>query len=336
MEANAAAPSADSVEDVDKFLRAKNPRALKDMEIVCSSSRRNTTTRMKHAIFKLHGQSGSACMTWPESTPLPCWNCFHKFDTPPLAVPMSKDQQTGIYFLDAVICSAPCGLRYIFETAGSSAPNQTLLFREMLRDVFHVSGKHVMAPERRWLKAFCGEDTPGAMSIQEYRDTGATGKRLRTLKPPFVPATVVLEHVADEPAEQPSSATILASGGHVVRGLRRPQVGDVAVGGGAKAADTMTASMAGGCVDPSKPALYTTFLQQKSGGNTSTSATPAAAAAAASSTVIVQPLAAGAAASAPAVKRRGKSAAEVAAAAAAAAAAAPAHSAFSSLRKFVQ
>lgn len=333
MEANVAAPSVDSVEDVDKFLRAKNPRALKDMEIVCSSSRRNTMTRMKHAIFKLHGQSGSECMTWPESTSLPCWNCFHNFDTPPLAVPVSKDPQTGIYFLDAVICSAPCGLRYIFETAGSSAPNQTLLFREMLREVFHVTGKHVMAPERRWLKAFCGDDTPGAMSIQEYRDTGATGKRLRTLKPPFVPATVVLEHVADEPAEQPSSATILASGGHVVRGLRRPQVGDMALGG-AKPADTMTASMAGGCVDPSKPALYTTFLQQKiggAGGNSTTPAASGAAAAGGAAAVVVQPLVAGAAATTPAVKRRGKSAAEVSAAAATAA-----PSAFSSLRKFVQ
>lgn len=276
--------------DVAEYLRVNNPGSLRDLDVMCSSARRTTAPRLKHFLFKLHGTPPSSSasrggdMAWPSSTPLPCWNCFHPFEGVPLAVPLHRDPQTGVFTMDAVLCSPACGLRYIADTAGSTAGTQTMLFREAVRSVFGIREPYSMAPERRWLRAFCGADMPGALSIEQYRGAGGGAANMRTLRPPFVPATVLLEMTMPPPAggeaasaaatpqkKQPAlgaaaaaasggaaAAAILASGGHAIRGLRRPP----SDAPGSPPQKPCSVSMAGGEVDPSKP-LYLDYVAKR-------------------------------------------------------------------------
>jgi hypothetical protein len=301
--ATAKAAGGDTLTDMAEYLRVHNPDSLRDLDVMCSSARRTTAPRLKHALFKLHGTppapsggrggtSGDATdMAWPRSTPLPCWNCFHPFSGVPLAVPLHRDPQTGVFTMDAVLCSPACGLRYIADTAGSTAGMQTMLFREAVRSVFGIREAYAMAPERRWLRAFCGADMPGALSIEEYRGS-TSAVNMRTLRPPFVPATVLLEmtspaDAAAAPTTTPvttppvnptpkkqqqaaaaaaaaaaaggaAAAAILASGGHAIRGLRRPPTDAP----GSPPQKPCSVSMAGGEVDPAKP-LYLDYVAKR-------------------------------------------------------------------------
>ena len=289
--AAAKSKAADTITDVAEYLRVHNPGSLRDLDVMCSSARRTTAPRLKHALFKLHGTSPSpraTDMDWPQSTSLPCWNCFQPFTGVPLAVPLHRDSQTGVFTMDAVLCSPACGLRYIVDTAGSTAGTQTMLFREAMRNVFGIQGPYAMAPERRWLRAFCGADMPGALSIDEYRGNGdVVVASMRTLRPPFVPATVLLEMtttatggsssssssssstalvstpvpkktVVSAAAGGAAAAAILASGGHAIRGLRRPAA-DAPSSPPQKTCSAAAVSMAGGEVDPTKP-LYLDYV----------------------------------------------------------------------------
>jgi hypothetical protein len=165
--------------------------------------------------------------------------------------------------LDGIFCSAGCALTYIRATAGKAVGRQVLLFREIAGPVFGVKGVIKPAPERRWLRDFCG-DIPGSLSIAEFRAaSGPQAAGLRTLRPPFVPVTVVQERpssAAAAPGAEPASSTaILAGGGHVIRGLRRPRAGEVAIQG----ETSVTTSVAGGVVEAGKPGLYTEFVKKK-------------------------------------------------------------------------
>jgi hypothetical protein len=191
--------------------------------------------------------------------------------------------------MDAVLCSPACGLRYIADTAGSTAGMQTMLFREAVRSVFGIREAYAMAPERRWLRAFCGADMPGALSIEQYRGS-TSAVNMRTLRPPFVPAAVLLEMTSPAdaaaapsttpvttttPAVNPkkqqaaaaaaaaaaggaAAAAILASGGHAIRGLRRPPTDAP----GSPPQKPCSVSMAGGEVDPAKP-LYLDYVAKR-------------------------------------------------------------------------
>lgn len=134
---------------------------------------------------------------WPARVDIPCWNCAHAFDTPPIPLPLESVPRVGRYRIEGIFCTVSCALRYL-HTEYKHNP----LYRDMemmLKDVAHryfgvpadVLRNAQMAPHpqktlRRW-------QARHGVSIEEYRDERLVARSAPVLEPPFLGYGAVME-----------------------------------------------------------------------------------------------------------------------------------------------
>lgn len=108
---------------------------------------------------------------WPQHVDTLCWQCCHKFDTPPLPMPVAYDDRTDRFQVTGSFCSWNCMMAYNRDynksilNRGPGALAINLMYKRMTGSTSFVTP----APPRCTLKAF-----GGYMDIDAYRSSSAS------------------------------------------------------------------------------------------------------------------------------------------------------------------
>ena len=118
------------------------------------------------AEFEEKGKTGE----WPLSTSVHCYWCSHRFDTPPVGLPIKYVAQTGKFQTIGCFCSLQCACAYNFDSNRDS--EDECMMRYSLINALSAKlgcGRIVKpAPSRLALSMFGGH-----MSIEEFRAYGS-------------------------------------------------------------------------------------------------------------------------------------------------------------------
>ena len=131
---------------------------------------------------------------WPLSTSVHCYWCCHRFDTPPLGLPLKY--VGGRFHVVGCFCSLECAAAYNFSAARESVDE--CLNRYSLLNALSASiglGSRVVrpAPDRLALIIFGGH-----MSIDDFRAHAHTSQRQLVVNcPPMQSVTQQVEEVND-------------------------------------------------------------------------------------------------------------------------------------------
>ena len=165
------------------------------------------------------GRDGEGGVRWPASWLLPtgaldpwpaaatgllCWHCAHLFSWGPFPLPVSRirprDPKDPVQWrVRGAFCGPSCCKAYATERDLPQKGNVMCWIDELAWDRYGYDRKAraTPAPPRELLAAFCG---PGGFSIEQFRNAGKYGRRLRILRPGFITIKQVVE------AEQRSAA----------------------------------------------------------------------------------------------------------------------------------
>jgi hypothetical protein len=214
-----------TITDVCAYLDAVHPSSEKrDLQVIVTEDTPTPKETAIHIEYLVLAQIGKmikkdgcdeedADVEWPATTQIWCHHCSHPFITMPLPIPIARNSKNR-YIVKGVFCGVPCGLRYIEVHGGHDAEEQKMMFRQMVKEVFHMENafKAHAAGDAMMLAVFGGMKT-----IEEFRNLGdSPGVTLKTLTAPFVQARMVME--------QRGVPRSMAMMGSAIRNIKRPAV----------------------------------------------------------------------------------------------------------------
>lgn len=106
-------------------------------------------------------------VTWPQSSPMPCWNCEGEFEGPPVLIPAVYDVQTKIFSsFYGNFCKVPCAKRWLADSNHQEAPLHQMYLQSMATRVFRIPVEQQLeiAPAKCRLKRRGGD-----LTVEEYR-----------------------------------------------------------------------------------------------------------------------------------------------------------------------
>lgn len=126
---------------------------------------------------------------WPANTSIACYWCCHRFETPPLGIPVSYNE--GQFDVYGCFCSLECAAAFNFKSSDSvdevwERYNLIHLLARRL-DIPHVIKP---APDRMALKMF-----GGFLDIETFRKYTSTYKLINVNFPPMTSLTQQIEEV---------------------------------------------------------------------------------------------------------------------------------------------
>jgi hypothetical protein len=131
----------------------------------------------------------SKAKEWPSTTSICCYWCCHKFDNPPVGIPIKYYDNTFHVF--GCYCSLECAAAYNFSSPDSSDEiweRYNLL--NLLARKLSYSNIVKTAPNRLALKMFGGH-----MEIDEFREFSSSNKVINVNFPPMMTLTQQIEEV---------------------------------------------------------------------------------------------------------------------------------------------
>lgn len=102
----------------------------------------------------------------PDKSDVVCWHCCHKFDTPPVFIPIKVDTSTKVWTLKGVFCSLACLKAFLIEEDTYARDSQILWAKKFASQYMDVPMVIKRAPSRFVLKMFGGN-----MDIETFRST---------------------------------------------------------------------------------------------------------------------------------------------------------------------
>ena len=126
---------------------------------------------------------------WPSSTSIHCYWCCHKFDTPPVGIPVKYSN--GKFFVTGCFCSLECATAH--NLSGKESIDEIWERNNLTNFLSKTIGYKDMikpAPNRLALKCFGGH-----LSIEEFRTFHTTNKLINVNIPPMYALTQQIEEI---------------------------------------------------------------------------------------------------------------------------------------------
>lgn len=188
-----------------KFVPPKELPAFTRNDISCSAVTQQQSEKITHyepSNFYMTGklpkiihrkQEGEKPVPWMKKTDVCCWNDGHKFDTCPWMMPVEK--RGAYYVMEGVFCSFACTMRYIIDKKDFKQDYYASLLTDIAIRYFGMSiDQLTVAPERHFLDEY----SRNGVTIKAFREEFChPGNQVRMAMPPFIPAMVVFERIAD-------------------------------------------------------------------------------------------------------------------------------------------
>jgi hypothetical protein len=123
--------------------------------------------------------------TWLTETNTRCWWCCYEFDTTPIGIPISY--QNNCFNVYGCFCSFNCALSYNFNDDGNKKWERVGLIHLLYKRTYNKKEANIgYAPNREFLKIFGGN-----MDINEFRDSN--DKKYEVVYPPMLSIIPQLE-----------------------------------------------------------------------------------------------------------------------------------------------
>lgn len=128
---------------------------------------------------------------WPLSTSVSCYWCCHRFDGPPLGLPVKAFPAENGFYVTGCFCSTACASAFNLDSRDShdTVCDRQAMLAAMAR-LIHGSDDVRAAPDWRALTKF-----GGYMGIEQFRGFSDSGKVLLSNVPPMRSLTTQLEEV---------------------------------------------------------------------------------------------------------------------------------------------
>lgn len=125
---------------------------------------------------------------WPASTKILCWHCAHKFDTPPIPMPVWYDERTDIFKVRGNFCSWNCLKAYSRDNtpAHTSRGIDANIIALFYKRITGRMARIVAAPPRFMMSEFGGN-----MPLEEFRSKSET-LAYDVMPPKMVPLCLVV------------------------------------------------------------------------------------------------------------------------------------------------
>jgi hypothetical protein len=129
---------------------------------------------------------------WPSSTQTSCYWCCHRFEGPPVGIPLKVVD--GRFFVYGCFCTLECAAAYNFNSHESM---DEMWERYSLLNLL----AHRLNPERGRIKVACAPNRlsliqfGGHMTIDDFRQFGETGRFVNVSFPPMMAVTQQVEEV---------------------------------------------------------------------------------------------------------------------------------------------
>ncbi len=128
---------------------------------------RSATGEARQQEARVCGEGEEGSVDWPTRTSVACWHCCHRFDTPPVPLPVRYDPRKDTFHVQGCFCSFACCKAFVLCSsdcdANTVSTNLTMLHRWTTGRTTHVTP----APPRCTLRMFGGE-----LDILEFRRAG--------------------------------------------------------------------------------------------------------------------------------------------------------------------
>ena len=120
--------------------------------------------------------------SWPVSTTIACWWCCHNFDTSPVGIPTSLDDNTfNVY---GCFCSYNCAMSHIFSNNNNSNNSweEFTLLKLLYKKMNNTNAELKCAPPKEVLELF-----GGTVNINDYRNSFKVNNiSYRYITPPII------------------------------------------------------------------------------------------------------------------------------------------------------
>lgn len=138
-------------------------------------------------------QEGDKPIPWMTKTDVHCWHDGYSFDTCPWMMPVEK--RGAYYVMEGVFCSFACTARYIIDRGGFKQDYYASLLADIAIEHFGMTIDQMsVAPERQFLDEY----SKNGVTIKAFREEYChPGNQVRMALPPFIPAMIVFERIAD-------------------------------------------------------------------------------------------------------------------------------------------
>lgn len=101
---------------------------------------------------------------WPEKVNCRCWWDGFKFNTPPVPIPLLKNDKEYI-ITDGIFCSFNCAMAYLLDRGGNKAHEQITLLNQLYKDMYDKTDK--IYPASSWK---CIDEYGGNITIDKFRN----------------------------------------------------------------------------------------------------------------------------------------------------------------------
>jgi len=151
-------------------------------KILCCSvlASEECTSIFRHPIFAYE-----EALPWPPASwrDIACWYCAHRFETPPVPLPVRYEARTDTYHVSGIYCSWNCAKAELRDRCGMAYGDKAVMLENLARTRFNFEGPSISpAPPRTRLKLFAG---PEGMSIEDFRKDSAVSFT-SLLEPPLL------------------------------------------------------------------------------------------------------------------------------------------------------
>lgn len=127
---------------------------------------------------------------WLHNTDVCCWWCCHKFDTVPIGMPLSYNENVKKFRVKGVFCSFSCMMAYKCDKPKIMNDYLIKLLYKKITGELSLSNTILVAPPRESLKIFGGK-----LTIDEFRNMSNEKKVLKMIEYPMFVSRDYIEEI---------------------------------------------------------------------------------------------------------------------------------------------
>lgn len=127
---------------------------------------------------------------WLHNTDVCCWWCCHKFDTVPIGMPVSYNDNEKKFRVKGVFCSFSCLMAYKCDKSKITNDYLIKLLYKKITGELTLSSTILVAPPRESLKMFGGK-----LTIDEFRNMSNERKVLKMIEYPMFVSRDYIEEI---------------------------------------------------------------------------------------------------------------------------------------------